>query len=225
MARARTAVIAIAVLIGVTGADAAGPRTGAGLQDELDAAVLRYESADWPAAAAAFERLARARVPAAMHNLGVMHFRGQLPNARASEGLRWLRQAAELGFVTSMVTLGQAYENGDAGRRDLAEAYRWQRQAAEAGSVDGQLAVATAHYLGRGARKDVAAAARWYREAAKGGDVGAQYLIASMYETGDGVERDLRLARYWYGVAAKNGDEAAPGKLKEIETRLLQQPG
>jgi TPR repeat protein len=42
-----------------------------------------------------------------------------------------------------------------------------------------------------------------------------------MYEAGDGVQQDLRLARYWYSIAAGNGDEAAPGKLKEIDAKLL----
>jgi TPR repeat protein len=71
----------------------------------------------------------------------------------------------------------------------------------------------------------MARAAHWFREAAKGGDVGAQYLLASQYEAGDGVARDLRLARYWYDVAARNGDEAAPGKVKEMDTKLAAEPG
>jgi TPR repeat protein len=44
-----------------------------------------------------------------------------------------------------------------------------------------------------------------------------------MYEKGDGVAPDLRLARYWYAAAARQGDEAAPAKLKEIDSRLAPQ--
>ena len=54
---------------------------------------------------------------------------------------------------------------------------------------------------------------------------GAQYLLASMYEHGLGVERDLRLARYWYAQCARAGDLAAPGKLREIDSKLAHEAG
>jgi len=187
----------------------------------IEAAVAAYERGDLAAARSAFTRLARDGVPAADYNLGVMHLRGELPNANARDAVRLMTRAAEAGFVTAIFGLAQLHELGQAGLRvDLIEANRWYQRAAEAGSVDAQVAIGTAHYLGRGAPKDLAAAARWYREAANGGDIGAQYLIASMYEAGLGVERDLRLARYWYDIAAKNGDEAAPGKVKEMDAKL-----
>jgi TPR repeat protein len=198
----------------------AAPPLPAGLQAELDRAVLDYESGRVPAARAAFESLARRGVPAAAYNLGVMHLRGEMPATDPGEARRWLARAAEGGFVTAQLALAQALENGQAGPRDLTQALRWYEAAAEAGSVEGQVAMGTAFYLGRGRPKAPAQAARWFREAAKGGDIGAQYLLASMYEQGDGVERDLRLARYWYDIAARQGDEAAPGKVREIDAKL-----
>jgi TPR repeat protein len=194
------------------------------LQAELDRAVLDYEAGRRPAAQAAFESLARRRVPAALYNLAVMHLRDELPRADLQQARRLLTQAAEGGFVTAQFMLGQAWETGRFGARDLQLANRWYEAAARSGSVEGQVAIGTAFYLGRGARKDYVEAARWFREAAKAGDVGAQYLLASMYEAGDGVERDLRLARYWYDVAARNGDLAAPGKVTEIDARLTTAP-
>jgi TPR repeat protein len=191
----------------------------------LDAAVSDYESGRLTAARQAFEALARDQVPAAYFNLAGMHLRGEHPRSDPAAAERLLVQAAERGFVTAMVTLGQVFETGATGRRDLVQAHRWYELAAEAGAVEAQLAMGTAYYLGRGRARDPAAAARWYREAARGGDVGAMYLIASMYEKGEGVERDLRLARYWYDAAAREGDEAAPGKLREIDARLAAPPG
>lgn len=209
----------------------------------LDQAVAAYQAGKLAQAQREFEALARAGVPAASFNLGVMHLRGELPGARVSRGRQLLERAAQEGFVTAMFTLGQAWETGQLGKPDggrssaagnpgravqndnkaaLAESLRWYQRAAEAGSADGQVATATAYYLGRGVRQDKAVAARWYREAAKAGDVGAQYLIASMYEHGDGLPLDLRLARYWYDVAASNGDVAAPGKVKELDAKAGQ---
>lgn len=187
------------------------------LQNELDRAVVAYESGRLDEAYRQFETLARRGVPAAWFNMAAMHLQGEVPRPDKVAARRWMTQAANAGFVTAQFALGQALETGVFGARQLNEAHAWYERAALAGSVEAQVAVATGLYLGRGARKDAAEAAHWYREAAKRGDVGAQYLIASMYEQGDGLPRDLRLARYWYDVAARNGDEAAPGKVREID--------
>jgi TPR repeat protein len=181
----------------------------------LESAIEAHRRGEVEAARLQFEALARRGVPAAHHNLGVI----ALQAGRPQEALRHLQRAAEGGFVTAMLALGELHETGRLGAPDLPQAMRWYALAAEAGSVDAMVELATGHYLGRGLPRDRAAAAHWYREAAKAGDVGAQYLIASMYETGDGVAQDLRLARYWYEAAAKNGDEAAPGKLKALDER------
>ena len=194
-------------------------------QARLDAAVAAYASGRHEQAHRAFEALAREDVPAALHNLGVMHLRRELPRPDPAVARRLLARAAELGFVTSMFTLGQAHEEGAFGARDLTLACDWYEQAARRGSVEGQVAIGTAHYLGRGRARDPAAALPWFRLAAQAGDVGAMYLVAAMYEAGDGVAQDLRLARHWYGAAARAGDVAAPGKVREIEARLSSQPG
>lgn len=233
--------VVLALLAGAASAANAADATNApssitpGQQARLNAAVLDHEAGHTDAARAAFEALAREEVPAALHNLAVMHLNGEHPRADAATAERLLRRAAARGFVTAMVTLARALETGAiqtgapetgarTGRRDLAAALHWFERAAEAGSVEAALEIGTAHYLGRGRARDAAAAARWFRAAAQGGDVGAMYLLASMYENGEGVEPDLRLARYWYDIAAKNGDEAAPGKLKALDERLATQP-
>jgi uncharacterized protein len=187
----------------------------------LDAALAAYQRGDFAAARTAFERLAKVGVPAADYNLAVMHLRRERPDASPREALRLMARAADAGFVTAMVGLGELYEHGEAPlARDLMQSVLWYRRAAEAGSLEGQLAVATAHYLGRGAAQDKAQAARWYRLAAQQGDGGAMYLFASMCETGDGIERDLAEARYWYAAAARNGEAGAAEKAKAIERKL-----
>lgn len=191
----------------------------------LDAALRDHEAGRLDAARRGFEALARERVPAALHNLAVMHLQGELPGADVAVAERLLVRAARLGFVTSMFALGQGYEIGAFGRRDLVRAHDWYEQAARAGSVEAQVAMGTAYFLGRGRPRDAGAAAAWYLVAARAGDVGAMYLVASMYEAGDGVERDLRLARYWYGAAARQGDPAADAKVQELDARAAAAPG
>ncbi|MBP6252195.1 MAG: sel1 repeat family protein [Rubrivivax sp.] len=183
----------------------------------IEQAMGAYERGDLETAQRMFEALSRSGLPAADYNLAVMALDAGQP--ALAEG--HMRRAAAAGFVTAMLGLGRLHETGWLGRVDLPAATHWYRLAAEGGSVEAMVETGTAHYLGRGAALDRAQAAHWYREAAKGGDIGAQYLIASMYETGDGVQQDLRLARYWYTIAAQNGDEAAPGKLKEVDAKLL----
>ena len=207
------------VLLPLLGSAVTAAPLSAALQSRLDQALLLYSSGKLTAARQAFEGLDRQGVPAAAYNLGVMHLRGELPNADPKKALRLLQRAADEGFVTAQLALGQLYETGQLGARDLVTAHRWYEMAAQNGSVDGQMAAGTAYYLGRGAPRSAVDALRWYREAAKAGDVGAQYLLASMYEHGDGVAMDLRLARYWYDMAARNGDEAAPYKVKELDAR------
>ena len=172
--------------------------------ERLKPALDAYARGQFDSARAAFERLSRQGVAAADYNLAVMHLRGERRDASVKEALRLMTRAAESGFVTAMVGLGELYERGHADLEpDLPLSVQWYRRGAEAGSLEAQLAVATAHYLGRG----------------------ALYLYASMRESGDGIERDLAEARYWYAAAARNGEIGAAEKARAIETKLTEPSG
>jgi len=179
-------------------APAAGNARGDG--EALTRAVELYERGAYPQAQAAFEALVRAGSPAAMHDLAVMHLHGEVPGASAEAARQLLLEAAERGFVTAQLALGELFESGRLGKADLVAALRWYQRAATAGSVEAQLAAGTAYLMGRGTAADSAEAAQWYRRAATGGDIGAQYILASLYEQGDDVaadkvkEMDARLA-------------------------------
>ncbi len=191
--------------------------------DRLQSALAAYQRGDFAVARTAFERLSRQGVPAADYNLAVMHLRGERRDASVREALRLMTRAADAGFVTAMVGLGELYERGHAQLpRDLALSVQWYRRGAEAGSLEAQLAVATAHYLGRGAALDKVQAARWYRLAAQAGDGSAMYLYASMLESGDGIEIDLAEARYWYDAAGRNGETGGAEKARALDARLGQ---
>jgi TPR repeat protein len=186
----------------------------------LKQAVADYEAGHLDTARTRFMALAQQGEPAAMHDLGIMNLRDELPGANPRDALRWLRQAATLGFVTSQVALGHLYEGRLLGEPDLAAALMWYERAARSGSVDAQVEAGTAYFMGRGTALDYARAAYWYTLAASAGDVGACYILASMYEHGEGVPADLRQARDWYQAAADAGDEAAPDKVREMDARL-----
>ncbi|MBT9599181.1 MAG: sel1 repeat family protein [Vitreoscilla sp.] len=189
----------------------------------LARALKAYERGEFVPASQAFGELGAQGDPVALHNLAAMHLRGELPESSPERARELLARAADKGFVTAQLALGELYESGRLGRADLPLALAWYERAATAGSVDAQVAAGTAHFMGRGTPADMAQAAQWFRQAANAGDVGAQYILGSMYEKGDGVAADLRLARYWYAAAARQGDEAAPAKLKEIDGRLAAQ--
>jgi TPR repeat protein len=200
---------------------------GVGHADErLKPALDAYARGQFDSARTAFERLSKQGVAAADYNLAVMHLRGERRDASVQEAVRLMTRAAQGGFVTAMVGLGELYERGHGELpADLPLSVQWYRRGAEAGSVEAQLAVATAHYLGRGAALDRSQAARWYRLAAQAGDGGAMYLYASMCESGDGIERDLAEARYWYAAAARSGEVGAAEKARALEPQLHKTPG
>lgn len=208
---ATTGVAGVALQPAPRGLAASAPSAAS---QELAAAVRLYTQGRFVSAGRAFERLARQGLPAASHNLAVMHLRRELPQSSPRRAEALFRQAAEAGFVTAQFALAQGLETGQFGPRDLMQAHDWYERAAQAGSVPAQVAIGTAYYLGRGRAHDPSRAAHWYRQAAQGGDEGAMYLIASMYEQGDGVPQDRRLARHWYSEAARQGDVAATAKLK-----------
>ena len=104
--------------------------------------------------------------------------------ADATEGIRWLRAAAELRFTRAQHALGLQYLKGDGVVKDYAEALRWFRKAAEQGDPQAQYGLGWMYANGRGVAKDQAAAVKWFRKAAEQGDPQAQYGLGLMYEKG-----------------------------------------
>ena len=71
-----------------------GPAAEPPAPSVLDQAMAAYEQGDLAQARRQFEALARAGQPAAMHNLAVMHLRGELPRADLQQARRLLESAA-----------------------------------------------------------------------------------------------------------------------------------
>ena len=90
------------------------------------------------------------------------------------ESLRYLRERAVRGDVTSQVMLGEEYyygrELGYDAAQDYAKAAKWYRMAAEQGDSRAQVKLGTMYALGEGVPQDRANAEKLYREAIEHGD-------------------------------------------------------
>ena len=86
--------------------------------------------ADWPKAAQWYLAAARNRNTDAQYAIGICHLSGDGISRDASEGLFWLRTAAQAGHVRAMDALGKYhFRNGDE-----PEGKRWWRRAAARGN-------------------------------------------------------------------------------------------
>ncbi len=113
----------------------AGAMAAAQAAPALPEALAAYAQGRWPQAEAAFQSLAAQGDPVAQHDLAAMHLRGEARDPSVATALHWLLQAAEAGFVTAQLALGELYESGRLGWKDLPQAVAWYRRAAEAGSA------------------------------------------------------------------------------------------
>lgn len=65
-----------------------------------------------------------------------MYYYGQRVKQNTTEGVMWLRKAAEQGNTAAQYNLGMLYEDGSGVKKDLQEALKWYGKAAEQGEPD-----------------------------------------------------------------------------------------
>ena len=124
-----------------------------------------------------------------------------------------LRQAAALGDVWCLCTLGWCCEFGKGTELDLPQAAWLYRQAADKGYPPAQCNLAVLHITGKGMAPDPAQGAYWLEKAAAQGFARAQYLLGTLYQDGRGVEKDQKRAARLFGDAAFQGYAAAQFSL------------
>ena len=81
--------------------------------------------------------MGKAAAAEAYYNRGLRYYAGHGVKQDYAEALKWLRLAAEQGYVEAQTFLGVMYANGQGVGQDYAEAARWYRLAAE--SIDSRL--------------------------------------------------------------------------------------
>ena len=122
------------------------------------------------------------------------------------EAIRWVRLAADQGFVKAQFNLGLSYDTGTGVQQDPAEAARWFRRAADQGDATAQQNLGVMYANGEGVPRDFVAAHMWLGLAAaqatgaarasalQGQDVVAQQLTA------DQIAEAERRAQAWTPV-------------------------
>jgi hypothetical protein len=106
--------------------------------------------------------------------LGQFYFRGEGyndTNINYTLAAKWLREAAEQGYIPSMNNLGYLYQMGLGVKRDWPEAIKWYRRAAEHGDAMAQANLGMMYESGDGVTIDKVEAYKWYSLSAEQGNV------------------------------------------------------
>jgi TPR repeat protein len=191
-----------------------------------------------------FKRAADQGLPKAKHNLGVLAFQaGQEEEAR-----RWFLQAAQDGWLNSVVALATLEEQEDleralqlyeiAAKRGHAEAQdalarlafdsnensevarHWSERAAEQGHSGAHTRLGTIYHEGLGVERDPQRAVFHWLTAAQAGHPGAQLMIGVAYDVGAGVPVDKVEAAYFLSLSAQQGNGPAPAVLGKLRQEL-----
>jgi TPR repeat protein len=133
-----------------------------------------------------------------------------------TEGLAWLRQAADQEHAAAQAALGRAYLEGTGVNKNEMKAAIWLTKSAQQGNAMAQNALGTLYVNGTGVEENVAEGLKWIRMSADQDFSGAQYVLGQMYEKGIGVPEDLVEAGIWYQKAAAQGSEGAKARLEEL---------
>lgn len=146
---------------------------------------------------------------------------GGVPRDRA-KAYSLYREAAELGQVRAMLSVGLMLSEGQGVSQDPAEAVRWLRRAAERGSADGQYSVGVVYMQGQGVAQDYGQAMHWFRLAARSGHPQAMNNIGVLYANGLGIPADPVRAYAWFRLAenagSKDGQENRMITERELST-------
>jgi hypothetical protein len=156
--------------------------------------------------------LIKARFVALVLSLGVAP-----PVAAQTENyVAFMLQEAELGNVTTQLTLGFMYAAGLDVPQNYAEAAKWYRKAADQGNDQAQTELGLMYEKGQGVLQDYVEAAKWYRKGADQGYAHAQWSLGGMYFDGRSVRQDYVEAAKWFRKAADQGHPMAQNLLGDM---------
>ena len=143
--------------------------------------------------------------------------RALLRSKRRDEGLPYLFDVAEKGYLVAFANIGGTYQF-DLG--NLAEALKWYRRGADLDDVSSQTHLAEMYLEGWGVERDLSQALRWFMPSAQRGYPLSEYKVGLVYQRGDSrVRRDLPLAIEWFNKAAAHGFARAQNDLGVLYER------
>ncbi len=143
--------------------------------------------------------------------------RALLRSKRRDEGLPYLFDVAEKGYLVAFANIGGTYQF-DLG--NLAEALKWYRRGADLDDVSSQTHLAEMYLEGWGVKQDLSQALRWFMPSARQGYPLSEYKVGLVYQRGDSkVRRDLPQAIQWFNKAAAHGFARAQNDLGVLYER------
>jgi len=171
-----------------------------------------FDSGDYAAAQAAWQKGAEANDPRSQYSLGYLAQFGLAGGADLGAAKSWYEKAADNNDPDGLYALGLMYETGQAGAKDLSRAFELYHKAAAAGpQSDAEYAIGRMLLRGRGVPRDAKESVSWLRKAAQHNNPAGQYMLAAAYEAGWGVKIDEGEAYYWY----RRADQGDPVELEE----------
>ncbi|MGI9549401.1 MAG: bifunctional trypsin-like peptidase domain-containing/SEL1-like repeat protein [Bdellovibrionales bacterium] len=121
------------------------------------------------------------------------------------ESLKWFQLAAQQGLAYSSFQLGKMYYYGETVSQDYKKAFQYFEQAAQQGHIDSIFELGTIYYHGEAAPQDYKKAIEYFEQAAQKGNVDSIFQLGKMYYHGDGVSQDYKKAIEYIEQAAQKG--------------------
>lgn len=189
-------VVALAVLMGITGTVAA---------DQLDDAATAFQATDYATAFALWRPLAEQGNSKAEVGLGKLYDSGFGVPKDPAQATAWFQKAANHGDAEGECIVGERYVQGTGGLpHGISEGVGIMRKAVDHGNANCARQVGELYRNGLfGVHKDPVEAVAWHRRGAEMGDTLAQGRLGIDYEFGIGVREDSEQAAYWYRKAVE----------------------
>ncbi|XP_010551604.1 PREDICTED: F-box protein At1g70590 isoform X2 [Tarenaya hassleriana] len=139
----------------------------------VDAGLVYWERGEKEKAVALYRRAAELGDAAGQCNLGISYLQVQPSNPK--EAMKWLRRAAESGYIRAQYQLALSLHQGRVVSPNLQEAARWYLKAAEGGYVRAMHNISLCYSVGEGLPQNRKLARKWMKRAADHGHCKAQF--------------------------------------------------
>lgn len=154
----------------------------------------------------------KADIPASHYRLGVMTLDGKLgklDEKSTAQGLAYIEQAADEGFVDAIYTLGNIYENGLVNDSvNMTKAAEYYQTLADNNIAAGQFKMGCLNETGYDdVAADTAKAAQYYQLATEQGHGEAMCFLGDFYRSGIFFDTDSAKAFDYYTRAHESGEE------------------
>jgi len=178
-----------------------------------ESALEAFQHKDYKKAYSLYKKMALDGNATAMSALSYLYFNGLGTNQDKINGLKYLKQSADLNNSNALLDLGIMYLIGKDTHKDVKKAFEYLTKSSQLKNSEAQFNLALMYYNGDGVDANVSKSAELLESAANSGNkkaiknVGRIYMQLLKFEN----------AKKWLEINAKNGDKEAQSLLKEIE--------